>query len=34
MNTQLDSITHELFDHNAIKILDGGEASRVQHCLV
>ena len=27
MNTQLDSITHELFDHNAIKILDGGEAT-------
>ena len=27
MNTQLDSITHELFDHNAIEILDGGETT-------
>lgn len=25
MNTQLDSITHDLFNHNAIEILDGGE---------
>ena len=25
MSTQLDSITKELFSHNAIEVLDGGE---------